>query len=253
VLQAAASGLVFVERSGDEPAQVIGLHGWGRTRSDLLPALRAPALAGAAYASLDLPGFGHSPEPAPGIGAREYAEIVRTVLTEVAAGPCVLVGHSFGGRVAVCLAAQAPELVRGLVLTGVPLIRREPARKPVLRYRVGRTLHHRGLLSDARMDALRQKYGSADYRAASPVMRTVLVTVVAESYEDELRALQCPTTLAWGARDTVVPLSVAEAALEIASSAALDVIADADHDLPVTHPDVIASACRSLLAADATH
>jgi pimeloyl-ACP methyl ester carboxylesterase len=98
------------------------------------------------------------------------------------------------------------------------------------------------------MEALRQKYGSADYRAASPVMRTVLVKVVAESYDDELRRLQCPTTLVWGARDAVVPVAVAEAAVTLAPRAELEVLEDADHDLPLTHPDAIASACRALLA-----
>jgi pimeloyl-ACP methyl ester carboxylesterase len=243
VLQAVADGRVFVERSGDTPVQVIGLHGWARTRTDLLPAVR-----GFSSASLDLPGFGHSPEPDPGTGAAEYAEIVRGALAEITTGPCVLVGHSFGGRVAVCLAAAHPELVRGLVLTGVPLIRSQPTGRPRLPYRVGRSLHRHRLLSDARMEALRQKYGSADYRAASAVMRTVLVKVVAESYEDELRALQCPTTLVWGARDTVVPVSVAEAAVAITPDAVLTVVEDADHDLPLTHPDAIASACRALLA-----
>jgi pimeloyl-ACP methyl ester carboxylesterase len=79
-------------------------------------------------------------------------------------------------------------------------------------------------------------------------MRTVLVKVVAESYDDELRRLQCPTTLVWGARDTVVPVAVAEAAVALAPHAELEVIADADHDLPLTHPEAIASACRARLA-----
>jgi len=243
VLQAVADGRVFVERPGDAPPEVIDLHGWRRSRTDLLPALR-----GFSYASLDLPGFGHSPEPPPGSGSREYAALVAEVLTELTSEPCVLVGHSFGGRVAVCLAAEHPELVRGLVLTGVPLVRSQSAGKPAFRYRVGRSLHRHGLLSDDRMEALRQRYGSADYRAASPVMRSVLVKLVAESYDDELRRLQCPTSLVWGARDTVVPVRVAEAAVAITPHAELSVIDDADHDLPLTHPDAIASACRALLA-----
>ena len=79
-------------------------------------------------------------------------------------------------------------------------------------------------------------------------MRSVLVKLVAESYDDELRRLQCPTSLVWGARDTVVPVRVAEAAVAITPHAELSVIDDADHDLPLTHPDAIASACRALLA-----
>jgi len=243
VLQAVADGRVFVERSGDAPPEVIGLHGWRRSRTDLLPALR-----GFSYACLDLPGFGHSPEPPAGSGAREYAALGAEVLTELTSEPCVLVGHSFGGRIAVCLAAERPELVRGLVLTGVPLLRTESAGKPAFRYRVGRSLHRHGLLSDDRMEALRQRYGSADYRAASPVMRSVLVKLVAESYDDELPRLQCPTSMVWGARDTVVPVVVAEAAIAITPHAELTVIDDADHDLPLTHPDAIASACRARLA-----
>jgi len=243
VLQAAASGRVFVERSGEAPPEVFGLHGWRRSCTDLVPSLR-----GFAYASIDLPGFGHSPEPTPGSGAAEYAELGAEVIAELTPDPCVLVGHSFGGRVAVCLAADHPELVRGLVLTGVPLLRSGSAGKPALGYRVGRSLHRHGLLSEPRMEALRQKYGSADYRAASPVMRTVLVKVVAESYEDQLRRLRCPTMLVWGARDTTTPLAVAEAAVAITPYAELQVIDDADHDLPLTHPDAIASACRALLA-----
>jgi pimeloyl-ACP methyl ester carboxylesterase len=243
VLQAVADGRVFVERSGAAPPEVLGFHGWRRTCTDLLPALR-----GFSYASLDLPGFGHSPEPAAGSGAPEYAALCAEVLTELTPEACVLVGHSFGGRIAVCLAAEHPELVRGLVLTGVPLVRQQAVGRPKLAYRLGRSLHRHGLLSDTRMEALRQKYGSADYRAASPLMRTVLVNVVAESYEDELERLQCPTTFVWGARDTAAPVAVAEAALAITPHAELEVIEDADHDLPLTHPDAIAAACRALLA-----
>ena len=98
------------------------------------------------------------------------------------------------------------------------------------------------------MEALRRRYGSPDYRAASPVMRSVLVKVVAESYEDELRRLQCPVALVWGSRDTTAPVTVAEAALAIIPHAQLQVVDDADHDLPLTHPDAIAAACRALLA-----
>ena len=79
-------------------------------------------------------------------------------------------------------------------------------------------------------------------------MRTVLVKVLAESYDDEIRRLQCPITLVWGARDTVVPVAVAEAAIALALRAELEVLDDADHDLPLTHPDAIAAACRAMLA-----
>src|SRR5439155_342890 len=151
------------------PPAVIGLHGWGRNRADL-----SQALVGLDALVVDLPGFGASPPPAEAWGAAGYAQAVIPVLKECP-DPAVVLGHSFGGRVAVCLAAQHPARVRALVLTGVPLLRRVGVRRPPFRYRVLRSLHHAGLLSDQRMERARSRHGSRDYRAASGVMRDVLV------------------------------------------------------------------------------
>jgi pimeloyl-ACP methyl ester carboxylesterase len=54
-------------------------------------------------------------------------------------------------------------------------------------------------------------------------MRDVLVTVVNESYETELAGIGCPVAFVWGADDTDVPVSVAEAARELLSAEAADV------------------------------
>jgi len=61
--------------------------------------------------ALDLPGFGATPAPPEVWGAAEYAAFVAGVLDEMAA-PVVVLGHSFGGKVAVALAVQRPEAVR---------------------------------------------------------------------------------------------------------------------------------------------
>src|SRR5712692_8093250 len=108
-----------------------------------------------------------------------YSEAVAPVL-EGESPPLVLVGHSFGGRVAVCLAAARPELVSGLVLSGVPLLRPPgvPLARPSLRFRLAKTLNRAGVVSDARMEARRRRSGPPDYRSAAGVMRDVFVTVV---------------------------------------------------------------------------
>ena len=73
--------------------------------------------------ALDLPGFGRSAPPDAPWGAADYAEAVVPVL-DAMTRPVVVVGHSFGGRVAVTLAAERPDDVGALVLTGVPLLHR---------------------------------------------------------------------------------------------------------------------------------
>ena len=187
MLTAFADGAVFGNRIGEAEPNVLALHGWGGTNAQMLGCVE-----GLDALTLDLPGFGASPVPPEAWGASQYADLLVPVL-ETFHAPPVVVGFSFGGRVAVCLAAKRPDLVRALVLTGAPLLRKSasPTKAP-LAFRIAKVAHRFGLLSDERMEEERRKRGSADYRAATGIMRNVLVRVVNETYENELRALQCP-------------------------------------------------------------
>lgn len=234
---------LFGERFGP-PAPVLALHGWGRSRLDW-----AGVLSSTGGLALDLPGFGATPPPAEAMGAAGYAALVEPVL-DALAGHLVIVGHSFGGRVAVHLAARRPEAVAGLVLAGVPLVRLPGARPrvswPYRAWRVGRRLR---LVPEARLEQARRRHGSADYRAASGVMREVLVRVVGESYEEQLSALRCPVRLVWGEADRVVPPAVAERALSLLAEGSLTRLPGVGHDSPGQAPDDLAAAIRGLLPA----
>ncbi len=209
-----AGGRVLAEKHGATPPRVVALHGWGRDGGDF-----ATILSGLDAVSIHLPGFGPAPAPDEVWGTDDYAELVAEAIAAYA--PVVIVAHSFGGRVAVRLAARRPELVRALVLTGVPLVRLAPPATPPLSYRIARWAHARGLVSDARMDALRNQRGSADYRAAHGVMRGIMVRAVNENYDDELSALAgstLPTRFVWGADDTAAPTEAGRVAAERAGA-----------------------------------
>ncbi len=240
-LKAFAGGRLFGQRHGSEPPDVLALHGWGRNHADF-----DAVLDGAQAIALDLPGFGASPPPPVPTGAYGYADMIIDVLEEFEQPP-VVVAHSFGGRVAVALESEVPGSFSAMVLTGVPLLRRESGAKPSLGYRLIRAAHRVGLVSDERMEREKRNRGSADYRAATGVMRDVLVTAVNESYEHELTELDLPVSLVWGANDTDVPLWVPERALQLLRErATLEVIADAGHFVPTTHPEALRSAIEAL-------
>jgi pimeloyl-ACP methyl ester carboxylesterase len=232
MLRAFADGRLFGDMLGERPPGIVGLHGWRRDRHDLEPALR-----GLDAVVLDLPGFGASPEPPEAWGAREYAALLNAALPEITSRPVLAVGHSFGGRVAVCAAAARPDLFSGLVLTGVPLIRSGAGKKPSLKLRAARRAHKLRLIPSGPVDRLREKLGSDDYRTAQGVMRGVLVRLVNESYEAELAAVRCPVRLVWGADDTTAPVRVAEAALPLLRDGALEVFSGVGHDLPLLQAD----------------
>ncbi|MGC8510506.1 MAG: alpha/beta fold hydrolase [Acidimicrobiales bacterium] len=239
---------MFARSYGDGPPRVLWLHGWARRGEDFAACARAAAQAGVASLVLDLPGFGSSPPPTQPGGARHYAALVAPVLEQCADRP-VIVGHSFGGRVATVLAATAPDRVGALVLSGVPLLRDTGAAPPPRGYRAVRWLHRRGVVSDARMEAARQKYGSTDYRRASGVVRDVLVASVNEDYRDELAGLRLPVALVWGERDDVVAPSMARRAADlIGPSARVTILAGVGHLVPTEAPEDLVRALGAVLA-----
>ena len=148
-------GRAFGERFGTRARGCSRSHGWGRSHADFAGVLAATHDQQALDAvALDLPGFGASPAPGKAWGAKEDAEFVCPLLVEMAAG-VVIVGHSFGGRVAVELAAMEDDRVATLVLTGVPLVRLGRPPRPRVRYRIVRSLARAGIVGEGRLDKAR--------------------------------------------------------------------------------------------------
>ena len=257
-VRALADGGTFAELHGAGPLVAVLCHGWGRNRQDLSALADAVASrSGGTVAALDLPGFGAAPEPAQPIGSAGYADLVAEALRELATtsgtgtAP-VLFGHSFGGRVALCCAAAHPHLMSGLVLAGVPLLRTDGAarRRPPMPFRWARWLRRRGLLSERRMEALRQRYGSADYRAASGVMRQILVRVIAEDYTAELTRLTCPVSFVWGDDDSAAPLDQARRAAGLVKDLRhFDHFEGVGHDVHHLRTEEVAGAIVELVPA----
>lgn len=206
-VQALADGRVLAERIGEFPPRVVALHGWGRSGADFVQ-----LLGGLDAVAIHLPGFGPTAVPDSVWGTEDYAELVADAIRPFA--PVVLVGHSFGGRIAVRLAARYPELVSGLVLTGAPLVRIAPTGKPKLSYRLAKWANRVGIISDSAMEARRRKAGSADYNAAQGVMRDIMVKTVNENYDEDLARVTAPTWMVWGEHDTAAPTDAGRVASE---------------------------------------
>lgn len=252
MLRVLAGGALFGETWGPAPARVLALHGWERTHEDYTAVFGDDGEAVGVVAP-DLPGFGATPPPKEPWGSREYAESLRVLFEADAApgsvlAPAVVVGHSFGGRVAVALAAEHPELVGALVLSGVPLLPRADRKaKTAAGYRLVRALHRARLVGDDRLERARQRYGSADYRRAQGVMRDVLVTLLAEHYEEPLARLRCPVELVWADDDTEAPFEVALGVEERVPQAVVTRCGPVGHLTPLSAPSVLHDAVERAL------
>lgn len=236
---------VLADRTGSATSQVLALHGWARSGDDF-----ARVVAGTDALAVHLPGFGRTPEPPSAWGSVEYADHLAETLRAAdgaVATPLVVVGHSFGGRVAVRLAARHPELVRALVLTGVPLVRATPPPQPRWTLRVAKRLRAAGLLPASVVERLRRRGGSADYNAAQGVMRDVLVRVVSEDYREDLARVAVPVDMVWGEADDAAPLAGVRLAADLLPDARLEVVPGAGHLLEGALEDAVRAALLARL------
>jgi len=240
-IQALADGRVLAERIGGSPARVVALHGWGRTGADF-----TGLLAGLDAVAIHLPGFGPAAAPDAVWGTDDYARLVAEAIEPL--GPVVVVGHSFGGRIAVRLAASRPGLVSGLVLTGAPLVRLAPVSKPTLSYRIAKALNRIGLIPDSTMEARRKKAGSTDYNAAQGIMRDIMVKTVNETYDDDLTRITAPTWLVWGENDTAAPTAAGKVASERIRGAHWTVVPGEAHLLTPVLSAAVRAAVEEALA-----
>jgi pimeloyl-ACP methyl ester carboxylesterase len=238
------SGSVFTQISGQSVfyaeagrgETVLLLHGWGTDHSLFRPLIE---LLSKKYhvLALDLPGFGQSAEPPNAWDVGDYAAFVQKFLAQKGISVCSILGHSFGGRVAIKIAAAPPPqlTIKKLVLLAAAGIKPPATEKSTARAK--RYKRAKRLLESApmrrffpgAMEKLRQKYGSADYKAASPHMRKVLVKTVNEDLAPLLSAIKTPTLCVWGRNDTATPLSDGERMTREIPDAGLVILENAGH------------------------
>ena len=182
-------------------AYVIFLHGWGGNSSAF--SLSADMLKRSGYRAItpDFRGFGDSAEPDSPRGVPEYADDILSLMERDGISEAVLVGHSFGGRVALEIAAKHPERVRGLVLVDAAGLK--PRRKPS--YYIKVAFHKLSVKMGGKGLA-----GSSDYRALSPVMKECFKRIVNYDQTPLLPLVKCPTAIFWGRDDRDTPFCMAK-------------------------------------------
>ena len=199
----------YVERAGaGEP--VLLLHGWGASSRAFAPTMETLARSYTVWA-LDFPGFGLSLHPGDAWGVHDYAAFTLDAMTRLGLERTHLIGHSFGGRVSIVIAAGHADRVDRLVLVNSAGIR--PPRTLGLRARGFVARNGRRLLSQPiagragrrALEALYGRLGMSDYRDAGP-LRPSFVKVVNEDLSDLVPRIQAPTLIVWGGRDKETPV-----------------------------------------------
>ena len=203
----------YIQYGNPKGKEVVLLHGWGQNIEMMKPL--GDNLDKFHITILDLPGFGESSEPKEAITVLDYEKILEEFLKDLNIENPILMGHSFGGRIAIVYASLNP--TEKLVLFGAPCIRKErhSSKEKVLK----------GLKKLPGMDkigeAMKKHIGSEDYRNASPVMREILVNTVNFDLSSYAKEINAPTLLIWGTNDQAAPISEARKLEKLLTDGAL--------------------------------
>ena len=187
-----------------EGKDILLLHGWGQNIEMMMP-LGDKLQNKYRITILDLPGFGDSSEPREVLNIYDYCDILERFLKELKISNPIVMGHSFGGRISIIYASR--NKIEKLILFGSPCIRKEE--KISFKLKILKALKKVPGLN--KLEGFAKKHiGSRDYKAASPMMRDILVNTVNQDLSDEAKNIKCPTLLIWGINDTEAPIEDAK-------------------------------------------
>ena len=205
-----------------EGQDIIMRHGWWQNIEMMLP-LAKKLENKFKITILDLPGFGYSEEPKEPLDIYEYTSIIEDFATTLEIKNPILIGHSFGGRIAIIYASRNE--TKKLVLFGAPCIReRKVSKKEQFLKKLKKIPFTKNLVEIAK-----NYIGSTDYKNATPVMREILVRTINEDLSECAKKIAAPTLLIWGTLDTAAPISDARKLNDILKDSGLVEIPNATH------------------------
>lgn len=150
---------------------------------------------------MDFYGFGDTPHLNKELFLDDYVSSVIEIIDYYKMSNVILVGHSFGGRVAIKIAAKHGYLLEKIVLVDSAGIL--PRRG--LKYYFKIYFHKL-----CKKIGIKHLGGSKDYRALPIIMKQTFKNIVNEDLLPLIKKITLPTLLIWGDKDKETPIYMAK-------------------------------------------
>lgn len=228
---------ICYKTTGTGDKTVVILQGWG-TDLGVYDSV-AGAIDGSKYRVIqfDFPGFGGSDEPKEPWDVDGFADFFCRFMEVMQVKQTTLIGHSYGGRVIIKLAAREsiPFEITNIILidsAGVLPVRTTAQKWKIRKYKILKKFLNMKLIYamfPEVIDDWRSRQGSADYRNATPMMRQCMVKAVNEDLTKLLPKIRQEVLLIWGDQDTATPIRDAHIMEEKIPNCGLAVIPGTGH------------------------
>ena len=234
---------------------IVFLQGWATTK-EIYDELADYLSQYAQVLQFDFPGFGLTPEPPQSWSVQQYAAFTSQILKSFDYDNLIIVAHSFGGRIAIELAADHSRYnakIKRMFFIDVAGCKLNDASKTM------RTIKYKAIKNAIKLPGVYQMFpelidewksnqGSADYKNASEIMRGVLVQAVNYDQTELLGKINVPVNLIWGENDHDTPIRIAEIMNGEIKESSLDLIENAGHFPFIDDKEAVCEIFRRYLA-----
>lgn len=228
--------------AGQGPAILI-LHGWGGSSDSWIETQKILAEKEYQVIVPDFPGFGKSITPSKPWGVKEYTDFILKFTEKLGFNNFFLLGHSFGGRIAVKFASQYPEKVKALILCDSAGIKPKPGPKTLVIFwlaRIGNAIFapkHLARFKDSARNLFYIFLRNRDYVKANGTMKETIKKVIDEDLSSDLSKIKTKTLMVWGGADRIVPVKYARIFKEKINNSELEIIPKIGHSPHLEVPD----------------
>ncbi len=216
--------------NAEKPALVF-LHGWRSEAAvwyNVVRLLKERADVGDVYC-LDLPGFGASPMAKASMDLADYCNCIEGFINKMQLKSVILVGHSFGGRIAIKLGGSAAKWLSKIVLVDSAGLIKHKGRKKISAFfaKLAKPIFWPKFMKPLRAK-IYWKLGAEDY-VATPRLNETFVGIIREDLAAALPSIVAPTMIIWGEDDIETPLSDGRHMVKEIKGSELKIIRGAGH------------------------
>jgi len=238
---------------------LIILHGWQSSKEKWQKVKELTETQNLRVVALDLPGFKPENQLDKSWNLDNYVSWLKNVLENFSnsSEPFFILGHSFGGRIAIKFASKYPKKLKGLILVSAAGIKKEKtfrdkvllktiklAKKLGVQEQASQT---KGLWQIIRRVFYRYVLRQADYLKANPIQKEIMKSALKEDLKPLLADIVTPTLIVWGAKDKITLLKDAYLMKEKIKNSQLEIIDNIGHTPHFECPEILAKKIKNFI------
>ncbi|MBI1866548.1 MAG: alpha/beta hydrolase [Candidatus Staskawiczbacteria bacterium] len=232
---------IFEERQSVANKTLLILHGWESNSDRWQTVGQSLSENGFKVIIPDMPGFGKSETPRTPWDFKNYVSFVEEFAKNLNIENFYLLGHSFGGAIAVKVAVNIPQKLNKLFLVACSCIRKKTTLKKVLA-KISKFVKFFSFLPYyhlARKAFYKFIIKKSDYVYTKGIMKETYLKAISEDLSCYLSFIKVPTIIIWGDKDESTPVEYAYFINKKIGNSKLIIIPGAGHNLNQKEPEIL--------------